>query len=736
MKSTKGKRKENPVNLSIVTNKFAKEQENDEIKLLRLQHLSATILQRSWMKQFKQYNTNYIVDYYLKNGPTIDHVKSISFESLVVFLREKHIVSLSKRCLQRIHLLCTFRHGSPSKALTPENVNVKVFLAGLMIAYRSTHVFESIGTLEQALLEVAIPLHTTFQNICNTIAIKHSFQDVPHELSKNFVPLLFEYLKRFKAWKVPDEAKLICRIKHALIALYQAESHLPLDEPDDSKLKIEFKTQIERLRSKLSQIGGQDALKLFDEQRQTGIISGCSGGSGGSGNPNNPGGAGGAYAALPGRMSNEQLAHELLLDPNFQLDEDGGCGIENPVFHHIRESFHKAFWDSLVDDLRLATPCYARVLRVLKEIYDGINDLVGTREQINEIIDIDYIKQQVESNLYTWDNCKNLISSIVGVIQRTQAPKRNNETKTIWKEINTEMQEALDVNQPKVFCKALEFLLNRVNAMRVDAANTRLRLISPVIKDHGIDYERGKLQDKINDGSLTLERTQGWVRVNLRREVTLKNIILDDLLKGTAASFVHVHSSAMVSLISNQTTIKADMCPETLLFDVHRLAMLQREFQYIVTSVTMCITVMAKIKTTRKTSDLNVLPKITNLFTSKEILEINSEQTIVDINEILKESSLSQEDKQTLYKSLNQCMSPTDAVNQLMSQRIIKTIQYIMKNNDFPNDINYAKDFMPMIYRLSTKIMSLANLNRTVHLPTYNKLIGEETLNLKAEIQV
>jgi hypothetical protein len=36
----------------------------------------------------------------------------------------------------------------------------------------------------------------------------------------------------------------------------------------------------------------------------------------------------------------------------------------------------------------------------------------------------------------------------------------------------------------------------------------RLRLISPVIKDHGIDYERGKFQDKLDDGSLTLERAE------------------------------------------------------------------------------------------------------------------------------------------------------------------------------------------------------------------------------------
>ena len=30
--------------------------------------------------------------------------------------------------------------------------------------------------------------------------------------------------------------------------------------------------------------------------------------------------------------------------------------------------------------------------------------------------------------------------------------------------------------------------------MRVDAANARLRIIAPIIRDHGIDYERGKFQ--------------------------------------------------------------------------------------------------------------------------------------------------------------------------------------------------------------------------------------------------
>ena len=81
------------------------------------------------------------------------------------------------------------------------------------------------------------------------------------------------------------------------------------------------------------------------------------------------------------------------------------------------------------------------------------------------------IKQQAEKGLYDWDNCMRLIGSIVEVIQQVQAPKRDEETKLRFRQIAKSMEESEDVEQPRSFCKALEFLLDRVNAMRIDTAN-------------------------------------------------------------------------------------------------------------------------------------------------------------------------------------------------------------------------------------------------------------------------
>ena len=249
----------------------------------------------------------------IKHGLTTDYLKTLSFDDLVLFLRNNTTISCAKVCVDRFH------RGYWSQA-----INVRVFLAAYMIVLHPGNVFESVGALEAAVIESARRLVVIYENI-----LRSSLH------TKSFSMALLDYYRDFKAWKVPDEAKLTCRIKHALIALYQAEGHLPADEPEDSKLKLEFRTQIERLRSKLQQIAGAEALQKFDEDRLSGALPGTVAA------PGDGRGGGGAYAALPGRMTNEQLAHELLLNPDFQLDEAGGCSVDNPVFQRIRESFHQ-----------------------------------------------------------------------------------------------------------------------------------------------------------------------------------------------------------------------------------------------------------------------------------------------------------------------------------------------------------------------------------------------------------
>ena len=113
-------------------------------------------------------------------------------------------------------------------------------------------------------------------------------------------------------------------------------------------------------------------------------------------------------------MNNEQLAHELLFDNDFQvifafrnflfgisfmykclqLDETGG--LYNPVMEKIRQSFHSAFWASVIDDVRLPIPVYTRVFRVIQEVHDGIKDVCSVSIDVGAVIDMELLKTQMK----------------------------------------------------------------------------------------------------------------------------------------------------------------------------------------------------------------------------------------------------------------------------------------------------------------------------------------------------
>lgn len=81
-----------------------------------------------------------------------------------------------------------------------------------------------------------------------------------------FPLLLITYWRHFRAWKVPDERRLIDRIIHALVELYNAKKTFNTTDPEDVEVMAEYRKQRELVRAKLLQIAGQEALDKFDAE--------------------------------------------------------------------------------------------------------------------------------------------------------------------------------------------------------------------------------------------------------------------------------------------------------------------------------------------------------------------------------------------------------------------------------------------------------------------------------------
>eukprot|EP00961_Rhodomonas_salina_P105797 1424322-Rhodomonas_salina.1 len=114
-------------------------------------------------------------------------------------------------------------------------------------------------------------------------------------------------------------------------------------------------------------------------------------------------------------MSNEQITHELLLDRNFRLDENGGSHEDSPLTVELRERFECAFWRSLLDDLKEQQGRHARVWGVLSDIRDGVGELLeGTcrAEEMKEAIDVCSIEAKVASGEWAWGDSVRLVEGI------------------------------------------------------------------------------------------------------------------------------------------------------------------------------------------------------------------------------------------------------------------------------------------------------------------------------------
>jgi hypothetical protein len=86
-------------------------------------------------------------------------------------------------------------------------------------------------------------------------------------------------------------------------------------------------------------------------------------------------------------MTNEQLAHEVILDPTFRLPaghdvgrEAGGRSGHSSASQRVREALKSGFWAGLEDDLRLEPPCYGRVLRVLFHVRNSMMAVAGAED--------------------------------------------------------------------------------------------------------------------------------------------------------------------------------------------------------------------------------------------------------------------------------------------------------------------------------------------------------------------
>ena len=185
------------------------------------------------------------------------------FELIGPFLR---LPTLIDATTDLINFICrTERIHGPVPL--PVNINPRVFLAAYMIELFPREVFDdSPNPLVDPLKVSANSILTKFEAIMHTIASLQGKLQWSRHIADGFSPLLNDYLLKFRAWKVPDEALHCEKIINALYTLRfsQKQLEIPPLNPLDEATRIEFRIQIQRLTQKLAQIGGPTATNAHE----------------------------------------------------------------------------------------------------------------------------------------------------------------------------------------------------------------------------------------------------------------------------------------------------------------------------------------------------------------------------------------------------------------------------------------------------------------------------------------
>ncbi|XP_065447782.1 T-complex protein 11 homolog isoform X2 [Chrysemys picta bellii] len=196
-------------------------------------------------------------------------------------------------------------------------------------------------------------------------------------------------------------------------------------------------------------------------------------------------------------VSKMTIAHEIVVNRDFKLQEVNFS--PNSLESRVKETLHKAFWDSLKEQLSASPPDYTHVIQLLQEIKETILSLLLPRHsrlrgQIEEALDMELIRQEAEHGAL---DIPNLTMYILGTMAMLCAPVRDEE-----------VQRLRGVTDP---VQLLREIFRVLDLMKMDMVNFTIQSLRPHLQDHSVQYEQKKFQELLVKLPNSLDHTTEWL---------------------------------------------------------------------------------------------------------------------------------------------------------------------------------------------------------------------------------
>lgn len=419
---------------------------------------------RFWRRMGSAKTTPKLVREYMEKVKLNGGLRSQTLEEMVHHMKLDSNKKIAKECFSRIVHLCARRHGPTEQSVFENGTPIQVLTAAYLVIHHTQRVFHTMGDNERVLLAASEQFLLQFHTIIDCInrTRPYRFNAVDELDTVDFMNTVATYLAKFKAWKEPDQALLVARIRTTLLALYSASAHTPRDSP---VIRMELVHQITRLRAKYEQIMGAAHLAAFDAAHSIDGVPELS-----SSDTLMP-----VTSPETGRLMSvekRQLAHEILIDPDFAITEQNFYSVG---LFHLQEArqIRAEFWDNL--RAQLAVGDYTNAIRVVTSLRDTLYSSCMPSEftRIQQELPLERFAERTAQGQVPWEDVRGLFNTIAVLAKDIMMPERQDDFEERWLLNAQKMDASTEEDRVAVLADTLGFFSETSFFMGIDASNKK-----------------------------------------------------------------------------------------------------------------------------------------------------------------------------------------------------------------------------------------------------------------------
>ncbi|XP_031157804.1 T-complex protein 11-like protein 2 isoform X1 [Sander lucioperca] len=267
-------------------------------------------------------------------------------------------------------------------------------------------------------------------------------------------------------------------------------------------------------------------------------------------------------------VSNLNLAHEIVLNKDFCFKPRSPP--TDSLEGRVTEIVHRAFWDSLQEQLNNDPPNYSHAVILLQEVKTILQSLllpahVRLRSQLDEVLDMELIQQEVDHGAL---DLHRLAGYIISTMASLCAPVRDPAVRALR-----------DLRDP---VELLREIFHVLGLMKTDMVNFTIQSLRPHLVQQAVQYERAKFQQILDKQPASLDDTTAWLQAAASEEAAAATARSESPSPDSRGpvSATAVLNRAYMSLLHWDG--HGQKYPETVLMDRARLDALGQRLQMLV----------------------------------------------------------------------------------------------------------------------------------------------------------